>query len=90
MIKNNVHEIFKKEVMEKDALNRIKWDSELNKNDFSVCYLDRISKRLIEAKYNDLLIDGDFLIIEDKFIPLHRIREIRYKGRVVWAKRRVD
>ena len=83
-------EVFEKELMEKDALNRIKWDSTLNKEDFSVCYLDRISKKLIEVRYNELTVDGDFLIIEDKSIPLHRIREIRYKGKVVWAKRRLE
>ena len=80
--------MFEKEPLEKDALNRIRWDKSLNPEDFTVHYLDRFSSKLKEVKYVDILLDGDYIVVGGSQIPVHRIREIRRRGRVVWAKRR--
>lgn len=82
---------FKKEVMERDVLNRIKWDKKLSSKvgDFLICYVEKEGDRLAEVSFNDLSIDGDFIIVDGDKIPMHRIREIKYKGRVVWNKRRI-
>jgi len=80
---------FGKEVMEKDVLNKIKWDKQLNPKDFSIRYIDRTSGPLKQVKYTDIEINGDFMKIDDSMIPMHRIREIRYGDKVVWNKRRV-
>jgi uncharacterized protein (UPF0248 family) len=77
----------------KDFLNKIKWDKNLDPKDFSVFYLDNISKKLVELKFNDILkTEGNFIAImkdnEETFIPLHRVREVREKDKVVWNRNR--
>jgi len=80
--------MFDKELLEKDVLNRIRWDRRLNPEDFTVCYVDRFSSELKEVRYVDLILDGDYLLIGDSQIPVHRIRQVKHKGKVVWAKRK--
>ena len=75
----------------KDFLNKIKWDKNLNAEDFAVYYLDNISKKLVELKFKDILrVEGNFMVIfkedEETFIPLHRIREVRRKEELVWKR----
>ena len=82
-------ESFKKEIMDVDAINKIKWDSHLNSDDFSILYLDRTAGKLKQINFIDIRIEGDFMKIDDSMIPMHRIREIKYKGKVVWNKRRI-
>ena len=71
-----------------DLLNKIKWDKKENPEDFSVFYLDRISRKLVKVPFTAVKrIEGSFMIIEkDKEeveIPVHRIREIRKKENVI-------
>ena len=75
----------------KDLLNKIKWDKNLNPRDFSIYYLDRISKTLKRIKYPDIKkIEGNFIILEregeETSIPLHRIRRVQQKGKVIWKR----
>lgn len=78
---------FSKEVMEKDALNRIIWDSRLSKKEnFKICYIH--DNKLKEVNFTEIKIEGDFMLIEETYIPMHRIRKIKYKDKVVWDKRR--
>jgi len=85
--------LFKKEIMEKDALNRIKFDPSLNPKEFEILYIDRDKKinTLTKLSFSELILEGDFFKIKDKntLIPLHRIRKILWKGKVVWDKRRI-
>ncbi len=75
--------------MEKDALNRIKWDSQLNPEEFEIHYLDRKEDKLLKVNFSDIELQGDFFQYHDNLIPLHRIRKILWKGKVVWNKRRI-
>ncbi len=77
-----------KEVMERDALNRIRWDSTLNPQEFSVLYIDRFRGKLVEVPYNSIRVEGDYIRVGDSLIPAHRVRQIKQSGRIVWAKRR--
>ena len=75
----------------KDLLNRIRWDKNLNPNEYSVFYLDRITKDLIEIKYNDIKrLEQGFIILEknneEVNIPLHRIKRVERKGKLVWRR----
>lgn len=79
-------EIFKKEVMEKDALNRIKWDSKLKQEEFDIFYLDRISGGLSKVNFSEIEVEGDFFRIGDNLIPMHRIRKIEWNGKVIWER----
>lgn len=80
-------ELFRKETLEKDALNRIKWDRSLNPSEFSILYIDL--GRLREVDFSDMELQGDFFKVEESLIPMHRIRKIKWKENVVWEKRRV-
>lgn len=68
-----------------NILNKIKWDKNLNPNEYSLVYLD--FNRKVEIKFNEIKeISKNFISLEDKEIPLHRIREIRKKGEVIWKR----
>ncbi|MCX6695662.1 MAG: DUF504 domain-containing protein [Candidatus Altiarchaeota archaeon] len=81
--------MFKKELLEKDVLNRIHWDEKFNPAEFTVCYVDRFSMRLTEVAFTDVQLDGDYIVVDGSAIPVHRIRQIKHKGSVVWAKRKI-
>jgi len=72
----------------KDLLNKIKWDKRENPDDYKIYYLDRVEKKLIPIKFDEILeIEGSFLKLEeDKFIPLHRIKKVTKKDKVVWKR----
>ena len=75
----------------KDFLNKIKWDESLDEKDFTIYYLDNLSKKLVAIKYTDIVkLEGTFMLIkkdnEETFIPMHRIREVREKDKVVWKR----
>ncbi|MEK6933197.1 MAG: DUF504 domain-containing protein [Nanoarchaeota archaeon] len=60
-----------------EILNKIKWDKNLNKEDYLIYYLDNIKKKLIEIRFDDIKeITKSFITLEDKEIPIHRIKEI--------------
>ena len=70
-----------------DMLNKIKWDKNLNKQDYNLFYLDNIDKTLIKIKFNDIIeISKNFITLQDKEILLHRIKEIRKKGKLIWKR----
>lgn len=74
-----------------NLLNKIKWDKNLNPEEYSIFYLDRITKSLIEIRYNDIKkIEKSFMILEknneEVNIPLHRIRKVKRKNKLVWER----
>lgn len=75
----------------KDLLNKIKWDKNLNPKNYTLYYLDRISKTLKKTRYSDIKrIEGNFIIIEKQgeqiSIPLHRIKRVKKKGVIIWQR----
>jgi uncharacterized protein (UPF0248 family) len=74
-----------------DLLNKIKWDKNLNPDDYTLYYLDRISKTLKKMKYSDIIrTEGTFIIIkiegEETSIPMHRIRRVEEKRKIAWER----
>ncbi|OGM02714.1 hypothetical protein A3K72_02170 [Candidatus Woesearchaeota archaeon RBG_13_36_6] len=75
----------------KDLLNKIKWDKNLNPNEYSIGYFDRISKKLVWIDFGQIKnIDGNFMILEKENkevdVPLHRIREVKQKKETIWKR----
>ena len=73
----------------KDLINKIKWDKRENPEDYSLIYIDLGKKK--ELAYTDIKrLEGNFMIIErggeETEIPLHRIREVKKKGKIVWKR----
>ena len=73
-----------------DLLNKIRWDKRLKAEEYTLIYFDRIAENSFEAPFNAISRSGNFMIIkrngQDASIPLHRIREVRRNGKVVWER----
>ena len=74
-----------------DLINKIKWDDREDPADYSLFYLDRITKKLVEIQYKDILrVEDGFIVLEregkETNIPLHRIRKVIKKGETVWQR----
>jgi len=75
-----------------ELLNKIKWDKNLNPDEYSLFYLDRVSNKLIKIEYNSIKkIEGSFIFLEkngeEVNIPLHRIKRVERKGKLVWERK---
>ncbi|MFH1789208.1 MAG: DUF504 domain-containing protein [Candidatus Altiarchaeota archaeon] len=80
---------FTKEVLERDVLARIRWDDNLDAADFTLTYSDRFSAKEKSVPVAEVSVDGDFMVMGDSTIPLHRIRKFLWRGEKVWDKRRI-
>ncbi len=74
-----------------ELINKIKWDENENPSDYVIGYEDRILKKIIEIKFEEIKrIDEGFMAVdrgeEEAMIPLHRIRIVKKKGAVVWKR----
>jgi uncharacterized protein (UPF0248 family) len=77
-----------------DLLSRIRWDPEFGQAQFVVGYYDRVEDRLVQVNLRDLRFSD-----EDRFavwiadldgqlrqVPVHRIREVRRDGALIWHR----
>ena len=77
-----------------ELLNRIRWDKEYAKADFSVGYYDRIEQKIILMPFRELYFDDEdrfgFQILDDEgvahSIPLHRVKELYKNGKLIWHR----
>lgn len=75
-----------------DVIKRIKWDSHVNQEDFTIGYIDRflglMEKSFTTFSWEDLASVDDFTALA---IPKHRIQYFKYRGVIVWDKsERID
>ncbi len=74
----------------KDFLNKIKWSKEENSSEYEIGYWDNIDKKLIFIGFSEIKkIEGNFLLLDrekETYIPMHRVREVKKKDRVVWKR----
>ena len=71
----------------KELLNKIKWDKKENPEEYTIHYLDRITQKLKKIAYTDIEeIEGTFMLVGESNIPLHRIKQVRKKGEVIWSR----
>jgi uncharacterized protein (UPF0248 family) len=70
----------------KDAINRVLW-YEKDKDGFSIIIRDR-EKGSDEISFKRILrVDNTYIYLDDDtVIPLHRVIEIRYKGKLYWRR----
>ena len=66
-----------------ELINKIRWDPNENPDDYVLVYDDDGEK---EIKYADMQPEGRFIKIENKEIPMHKIRRVRKKGEIVWQR----
>ena len=76
----------------KDMLDKIKWSNKFNSNNITLTYFDRILNKNIEIKFNEAKIEDNFIILEKdnkiSEIPLHRLREVRNNGMIIWSRKK--
>ncbi|MEM7819895.1 MAG: DUF504 domain-containing protein [Candidatus Aenigmatarchaeota archaeon] len=59
-----------------EIINKIKWGKRENINDYIVGYFDRIENKILEIPLKELKCE----------IPLHRIRYLKKKNKIVWDR----
>jgi len=77
-----------------ELLHRIRWDPEFGAAEFLIGYYDRVESRVIQVSLRELYFDPedhfDFELIDAEgvhhTIPLHRIREVRRDGELIWYR----
>jgi uncharacterized protein (UPF0248 family) len=72
-----------------DVLNQIKWDKKLKPEEYIIEYLD--FGRLTPVRYTSIKrVEDGFMIIdkngEEAHIPLHRIRNVKRDGEIIWQR----
>lgn len=71
----------------KQLLDKIRWDKRENPDSYTLYYYDRIKDNLVELRYKDIAdIKDGFIIINKKHIPLHRIKQVKKDGKVIWSR----
>jgi len=78
----------------KDLLNKVKWDKKEEPSDYTVVYEDKLEKKYKEIAYNKIKkIEGAFMVLdregEEVNIPLHRVKQVRKNGMVVWNREKI-
>ena len=80
---------FSKEKSIRDILNRLKWDPRFDFRDVEVVYVDRVAGKGYSSLSGEEIEDVGhkfIFLIGDVMIPMHRVVEVKYKGRTVWSK----
>jgi len=80
-----------KNVYPRDLLNKIKWDAKYNMSNLTVIILHRGAPNDAKEIVGDEIVDigpNFFELINGTMIPYHRIIEIRYRGEVIYRKRK--
>jgi uncharacterized protein (UPF0248 family) len=75
-------------------LDRIRWDPEFGRGEFTIGYYDRIERRVVSMPFARIqLVPGNHFsftaIAPDGAahdVPFHRVREVRRDGRVIWER----
>ena len=73
----------------KDLINKIKWDKRESPKDYVLTYIDfRKEKQIPYTAIKRL--EGNFMVLqkedEEVEIPLHRIRKVKKKGKIIWQR----
>jgi uncharacterized protein (UPF0248 family) len=75
-------------------LDRVRWDPEFGRAEFTVGYYDRVRRRVILVPLARIQIDpgnhSSFTAIEADGsmhdVPLHRVREVYRNGDLIWRR----
>jgi len=77
-----------------DLLHRIQWDRAWRGSVFEIGYLDRVVGRMIRVPFGAVQVRpgarGGLMVTDPdgavRRIPLHRVREVRRDGVVIWER----
>ncbi|HYE34685.1 DUF504 domain-containing protein [Methylocaldum sp.] len=77
-----------------DLLNRIRWDEEFGRAEFSIGYYDRVEKTIVVTTLKRIGFPADrpgvFELADPEgemhTIPLHRIKVVYRNGELIWQR----
>jgi uncharacterized protein (UPF0248 family) len=77
-----------------EILNRIRWDREFARSEFTIGYYDREEDTIIKIPFKTLHFDEDdhfgFQVLEENGeshnIPYHRVKELYKDGTLIWHR----
>lgn len=77
-----------------DLLNRIRWDAEFAKAEFTLGYYDRVCDGIVRVPMRQVqFVPGDhyfFRVLDAEGalheVPLHRVREVYRNGELIWFR----
>jgi len=76
----------KKKSMIRELINRGFWSNEKEHYELVIRHRGVKDNRLV-IKLSDIKeIHGGYLILNNSWIPLHRVVEIRYKGKIIFSR----
>tara|TARA_Y100000310_G_scaffold334233_1_gene413542 strand:- start:73204 stop:73440 length:237 start_codon:yes stop_codon:yes gene_type:complete len=71
-------------------LNEIRFDKTAKPEEYTITYFDRIAEKTEEVKFISIGRKGNFITVlkdgKEYSVPLHRIRKIKKKGKVIWEQ----
>ena len=71
-----------------EVLNKIRFDTTVKPEEYTIVYFDRMAEKTEEVKFISIGRKGNFITVlkdgKDYSVPLHRIRKIKKKGKVIW------
>lgn len=75
----------------KELMNKIKWDTRENPQQYIFYYYDRVENKLKELKWDDIIrFDGLFISVskdgKQSYIPFHRIKKVVKENECVWRR----
>jgi uncharacterized protein (UPF0248 family) len=77
-----------------ELINRILWDNDFGRGDFTIGYYDRIEDKIVTVSFQEILFDrGDHFSFqvfgkdaEICSIPFHRVRTVYKNGQLIWER----
>jgi len=81
----------------RSLLDRIRWDPEFGRADFTIGYYDRVKRSVVLVPFARIRIDPgihfSFTAVEADGsvheVPLHRVREVYRNGELIWRRPRI-
>jgi uncharacterized protein (UPF0248 family) len=79
-----------------ELLDRIRWDKDFGKGDFTIGYYDRVLDRIVTVPLRDLHFDPEdhfrFQVVGEEgeihSVPYHRVKEVHKDGKPIWRRER--
>ena len=73
-----------------DLLNKLRWEKNLKQEEYIIVYFDRIAEKTFEVPFTAIARHGNFFVMhlgrKETTIPLHRIRQVKRNGKVIWDR----
>ena len=73
-----------------DLLNKLRFDKQFNPEEYTLVYFDRLEEKTFEVKFTHISRKGNFITVlkngKEYSIPLHRVRQVKKLGKIVWEQ----